>query len=161
MNENVKTLIGWWNLKGKSTTAREPFIKFFIYYICLDAWLTAESGKEKFEEKLQWFLNNDNCLKAVTKDFWESRAKRFLISLKNNSPIEDVRPNHRGRYIHLNDININNLEEILRFIYQIRCNFFHGQKSPKNSRDVTLITSSAGFLEEWIRWACRKCLKKL
>lgn len=155
MNENIKSSINWWIQKGKNISAREPFIKFFIFYICLDAWLTAESGEEKFEGKLQWFLKNNNCLKEATNDFWQSVSKRFLIPLKNNSPVEDMRPNHKGEYTYLNDID--NLEEVLRFIYQIRCNFFHGQKSPKNSKDITLVSLSAGFLKTWITSARRRC----
>jgi len=157
MNENVKNAISWWNLKGKRITAREPFIKFFIYYICLDAWLTAESGEDIFERKLNWFLHNDNCLKEILKGFWNKATSQYLNPLKNNSPIEDMRPRHRGKFIYLN--NVNNLGEILRFIYQIRCNFFHGQKNPQNSRDSNLVTLAGRFLEDWIRYACIECFK--
>jgi len=78
-----------------------------------------------------------------------------LNNLKNLSPVEDMRPGHRGKLIELNDIN--NLEEVILFIYKIRCNLFHGSKDPMNSRDASLVELSGEILEKWIVWAHHKC----
>ena len=154
MNENIKTLIGWWKLRGQQEN--DPFVKFFFFYVCFDAWITAESGKDNDTDKLRWFLCTNNCLKESRLDFWKSsQTQSLLISLKNISPIEDMRPNHRGEYKELKDTN--NLEEVVRFIYQIRCNLFHGSKSPINSRDTNLVDLSGRLLEKWITWAHLKC----
>ena len=67
MNENVRTLIGWWKLKGQQE--HNPFVKFFFFYICFDAWITAESGEDVDTRKLRWFLSTNNCLKASRFDF--------------------------------------------------------------------------------------------
>jgi len=153
MNENIKTLIGWWKLRGQRQT--DPFIKFFLFYICFDAWLTAESGEDIDKKKIQWFINNDNCLKNKWQDIRSLETDSWLNNLKELSPIKDMRPNQRRKYIHLN--NTTNLEEVIKFIYQIRCNLFHGSKSPMNVRDKNLVELSGKILEKWIKWAYLKC----
>ena len=155
MNERIKTLIGWWRLKGEQES--DPFVKFFFFYVCFDAWITAESSKDADRDKLRWFLSTNNCLKESRLDFWgSSQTQSLLQNLKKCSPIEDMRPNHRGQYRELR--NINNLDEVVYFIYQVRCNLFHGSKSPMNSRDTELVDLSGRLLEKWITWACNKCL---
>ena len=153
MDENIKTLIGWWKLKGQREN--DPFIKFFFFYVCFDAWITAESGKDADTEKIKWFLKNDNCLKRKWPDIQSSITKSWLTGLKGRSPVEDMRPSHRGEKVCLNDIE--NLEEVIRFIYQIRCNLFHGSKNPMNSKDANLVDLSGRILERWIIWAHLKC----
>jgi len=153
MDENIKTLIGWWKLKGQRES--DPFIRFFFFYVCLDAWITAESGQDIDTEKIKWFLKHVNCLKSKWPDIQSSVIKSWLANLKNLSPIEDMRRNHRGRKVYLNDTE--NLEEIIKFIYQIRCNLFHGSKNPMDSRDATLVELSGVILEKWITWAHHRC----
>lgn len=155
MDNNIKSLIGWWKLKGQRES--DPFIKFFFFYVCLDAWITAESGEDQDVRKIRWFLDNQNCLKEARADFWSSSQTQSLLnSLKSFSPVKDMRPNHRGEYRELNDID--NVEEVIQFIYQIRCNLFHGSKDPMNSRDTNLVELSGLLLEKWITWAQLKCL---
>lgn len=154
MDENIKNLIGWWKLKGQKES--DPFIKFFFFYVCFDVWITAESGMDSDRDKIRWFLENDNCLKEHRMGFWNSsRTQSLLANLRNLSPIEDMRPNHRGELTELNDIN--NLEEVVWFIYQIRCNLFHGSKDPMNLRDANLVELSGEIFEKWIVWAHHKC----
>lgn len=154
MDENIKNLIGWWKLKEQRES--DPFIKFFFFYVCFDAWITAESGMDSDRDKIRWFLDNNSCLKEQRMGFWHaSRTQSLLKNLKNLSPVEDMRPGHRRRNVILNDIN--NLEEVIYFIYQIRCNLFHGSKDPMNSRDTNLVELSGEILEKWITWAHHKC----
>jgi hypothetical protein len=41
-------------------------------------------------------------------------------------------------------------EQLLRTIYQVRCNLFHGEKSPQNLRDRQLILKSDGILRMFL-----------
>lgn len=154
MDENIKNLIEWWKLKGQRET--DPFIKFFFFYVCFDAWITSASGKDTDKEKIRWLVDSDNCLKEQRMGFWNaSRAQSLLKNLRNLSPVEDMRPGHRGKLTELKDIN--DLEEVVLFIYQIRCNLFHGSKDPMNSRDANLVEMAGELLEKWIVWADHKC----
>ncbi len=154
MNDKLKTLIGWWKFKGQQES--DPFVKFFFFYVRFDAWITAESGKDVDRDKLRWLTSTNNFLRERRLDFWgSSQTQSLLKSLQSLSPIEDMRPNHRGECKELNDIN--NIEEVVHFVYQIRCNLFHGSKNPMNSRDAELVDLSGKLLEKWITWAHLKC----
>lgn len=110
----------------------------------------------KIARNYNGFFDNDSCLKDSKSGFWNSSQTQSLLNnLKNLSPIEDMRPNHRGEYKKLNDTN--NFEEVVMFIYQIRCNLFHGSKNPMNDRDANLVEISGLLLEKWINWAYLKC----
>ncbi len=43
-----------------------------------------------------------------------------------------------------------NWEQLLRTIYQVRCNLFHGEKSPQNFRDRDLVFASDRILARFI-----------
>jgi len=153
LDENIKSLIGWWKLKGQRET--DPFIKFFFFYVCFDAWITNLSQKDADQDKLKWFFDNDNYLKTYWSDIQSSITKSWIKNLSNLSPIYDMRPEHRSRTVVFDDVE--NFEQMVRFIYQIRCNLFHGSKDPMNARDSNLVDLSGKILEKWIIWAHHKC----
>lgn len=151
MNDQVKNLIDWWIVREKklSREKHDEFVRFFIYYMCFDAWLTAESGQDVDQKKIQWLIDTGGVLKRV---FDEKEFDRSdLPALAGMSPIEDMRPQHRGKFVTLSDVD--NFEQVVRFIYQIRCNLFHGSKNPMNGRDSDFVFFAGRFLGKWIRWA--------
>lgn len=153
MDENIKTLIGWWSLNGQRET--NPFVKFFFFYMCFDAWITEESGEDIDSGKLRWLFNSSNCLKDSWSGLKTEKFNSWLSELKNHPPIEDTRPNHRNELICIDDIS--NFKQIVRFLYQVRCNLFHGHKSPMNRDDNSLVSLSSMILERWIINASINC----
>lgn len=154
MNSNIKSLISWWKVLGRDQT--DPFMKFFMFYMCLDAWMTAESGKDKDVDKLNWLINTPNDLNR----YWDgikngAKFQSWLNGLLKESPIDDMRPSMQGRrQVSLTDTT--DFNQVIRFIYQIRCNLFHGSKSPVNRRDERLVSLSSKILERWIEWTTAK-----
>ena len=133
-------------------------MKFFMFYICLDAWITSASGEDRDDKKLDWLINTDNPLK----EHWAgisggSHFQSWLNGLLRIGRVEDMRPRHRGEYIELSDIS--DFEQVVRFIYQIRCNLFHGGKSPVDTNDARLVSLSTKILEHWIEWTYVKTRK--
>lgn len=127
-----------------------------MFYICLDAWMTVESGKDKDEEKLNWLVNTDNELKRN----WDgikngARFESWLNGLVKINTIQDLRPSKSGG-VGATFSNASDFEQAVRFIYQIRCNLFHGGKSPVDKNDKKLVRWSANILEKWIEWAIAK-----
>lgn len=96
--------------------------------MCLDAWISEGSLAEHDRGKLDWLINSDNDLKS----YWDSTPHKTvpLNGLKGVHEVENMHPNHRGEFVYLDDSN--DLGQVVRFIYQIRCNLFHGGKSIGN-----------------------------
>jgi hypothetical protein len=40
--------------------------------------------------------------------------------------------------------------QVLRTVYQVRCNLFHGEKSPQNGRDYNLVVTSDRLLRAFV-----------
>lgn len=154
----LKDKIVWWKIRADhmDSVRTKEFCRFFIYYMCFDAWITAESGADSDRDKIKWFKNNDSCLKKSLGV--SSQVRGLLTALKNHGPIKDMRPNHNrhDRKVSLNQIN--NMNELIDVIYQIRCNLFHGSKNPDNPDDANLVSCAGDILEKWVRWADLECL---
>ncbi|TMP15464.1 HEPN domain-containing protein [Pseudoalteromonas sp. S2893] len=70
-------------------------------------------------------------------------------------PIIDMRGNGRNSQRDIDSYNSSDcplakLKSILMFIYQVRCNLMHGQKSPSRDRDVELCKHSWPFVAELV-----------
>lgn len=159
MDSITNDLIYSWRGKLKNLSDKgfkDEFIHFFIYYMCLDAWITNESGEDSDEKKLRWLINNEGVLRRV---FVNSEFdKTELIGLKAFLPIKDMRPKHFGEYREIQDKREfeKNYEDVVYTIYQIRCNLFHGGKNPASGRDRDIVNLGGVFLEKWIECAHSK-----
>lgn len=77
------------------------------------------------------------------------------ISYLMSRPIIDMRGNGRNSQRDIDSYNSSDcplakLKSILIFIYQVRCNLMHGQKSPSRERDVELCKHSWPFVAELV-----------
>jgi hypothetical protein len=157
LDPEIRARITWWKIQGLRQT--DPFIKFFMLYMCLDAWITSESEEEKDSKKLDWLINNENDLKK----YWEEvkcgeQFQSWLNGFLQRGVVYDMRPKHRGEFISLT--NTDNFSQVVRFIYQIRCNLFHGEKSPVDSNDKQLVGWAGNILGKWIEWTLTKTRQK-
>lgn len=150
MNPETRTLISWWMIRARDET--DPFVKMFILFMCLDAWITSGSGSDSDTKKLIWLKTTANPLRQ----YWPTTPNKTaaLNGLQNVGKVEDMRPNHRGEYKQLDDVN--DFDAVIDFIYQIRCNLFHGGKSYVNTNDRQLCHWSAKILHQWLEWTLAK-----
>ncbi len=150
MTPETLGLIGRWITRARDE--RDPFVKMFIMYMCLDAWMTSGSGMDRDDQKLKWLKGTSNPLK----EHWLDAPYKTvpLNGLKKVGKVEDMRPNHRGEFKYLT--NIDNLDEVVDFMYQVRCNLFHGGKSYTKINDRQLCGWSAKILLNWIEWTLTK-----
>jgi len=156
MDDLTRELIYQWRGRAKNLSTKgleDDYIFFFIYYLCLDAWITNESGKSNEKEKKKWLIENGGELKSA---FIENRFdKSDLVKLKTFSPILNMGPGHSGK-VELTDIE--NFRDVVNFIYQIRCNLFHGSKDPGSGRNKDIVSFASSFLKKWIESAQTKDL---
>ncbi len=141
-----------WKRKADENTA-DAWIRFIIYWMIFDAYITDESFRSNAanitdSHKLNWFYNNDNILKNIFIETWSSpKYLERLEDLKKETPIRDMRPtknNLEGILL----IDIKDVTNIMKCIYQIRCNTFHGAKDFQSFRDNILIEIAESLLNE-------------
>lgn len=116
-------------------------IIFFYFYLCFNILITALAQHEKpsltqDRSILNWIKSNNNELKSVfNKKTSNNKFLAAIAQLKSSGPISDLRQN-RSRTYEIKDPK--NLGEILEFLYQIRCNLFHGRKNIKEMNARTI-----------------------
>ncbi len=142
MNERVKSLIAWWGRNQSSVSVDDPFIKFFLCYVCFDAWTTSESGKDSFNEKLDWLQA------SYLKDRWKNIKTHIngpIADLKKLSYIKDMLS---GKEYTLDKVE--NFDQMIHTLHRIRCNLFHGSKHPENARDKNFVENGVKILEKLV-----------
>lgn len=145
VNQDFKQRMVWWYAKLNNIKLKiwqDPWLDFMLCWMIFDAYLTEISQSGLDRDKLNYFYQNNCDFKSRILAKWSSLSG-YAVKFKELSPIQDMRPNS-NRTVVLQDEN--NLEQVFNFVYQIRCNLFHGAKDVKNERDAELVRCGAKFL---------------
>lgn len=143
----MKKRLRFWKKKADHVT-NDHWVRFIFYWMIFDAYLTENSEKDSDTERLNWFYTTDNELKGIFKEYWgKPDYQTALEELKKLSPVQDMRPSQRG-YRAISLENAADVNQIIAFIYQIRCNTFHGTKDLSSSRDQHLVRLSQDILNQ-------------
>lgn len=95
--------------------------------------------KQEYETKYLELLNNQDFRNKINKFYNYLNGESYIVHFKGK--VADMRPNHQTESKAQPFENINNFEQFIMVVYQIRCNLFHGNKSPHNDGDVQLVES--------------------
>ena len=133
---------------------REKCILFVFLYMQLNSYCNDKYGKKTSEHcKMVDRLSSNTKLKqAYTSiDIEEKFINTFSNILLNGVVREyviDMKRTKNKKYF--NNHN-NQLQNFLDVIYQIRCNMFHGSKSPYEDRNIKLIAWAYDCLNELLK----------
>lgn len=150
MNGATRILITGW--LERASGENDPFIKMFISFMCLDAYMTQEASldgefnSDSDEDKLRW-LETKSLLTEVWQNHNEQPFQKIRAEIAKRGPVRDMRPKHLERLVGFDD---NDFGSVIRFIYQVRCNLFHGGKDVNCERDRVLCDASASILCRWV-----------
>lgn len=122
-----------------------PFLRFAILWLSFNAYLNEEYGKKirGDKNKVLEFAKNEqvgNLYKDLLKDpnFNKVFSDFKIIKGYKGLFIEDMLSRKEDNRKFFDD-NYKSIKDYLIVIYQIRCNFFHGDKIPSDPDDKKLI----------------------
>jgi hypothetical protein len=149
MNEQqIKNLIKVWY--GKSKGERDNFVKFFLLWICFNAWLEYRSGEDTDKKMIDWLVNQSRTSSDLVESYERRKNtadfKSYLKFLVDNSPFKDSRGKGSGITVKDED----DFENIVKAIYRIRCNLFHGGSAAHKNEVQQQIAICTYILNEWI-----------
>lgn len=149
LNENARHLFEFWFQKGVlEAGVWNDGVRFFYLYLCLNIIMANLSEEDRDRQMLDWIVANDNPLKSAFERRLEYRPfTDQLERLRSMCPVGDSRPNSQRQ---VNITEATNFQEVLNVIYQIRCNFFHGNKPTSIQRNQMLIETSTYILKYWL-----------
>lgn len=129
----------------------DPFNKFSNYWRAFNnQFFRAGNGNER--DKIKTLLKN--LISARAREIlqrYESEVA-YLVSV----PVNDMRGNDRNTSGNIADFQLaiepeEKLFQLFMIIYQVRCNFEHGEKIPSNARDTELCRTAAPIVADVVR----------
>ncbi len=144
------------------------FVKFVALWMGFNEKYISFPGKLKFidnetratkiiydveTEKINEFCDENAC---IIESIHEKVFNSPFINVFTKEPVKDMK---KGYLTGKNKKNYNNLinkngivqtKALLQTIYQVRCNLFHGSKSPDEQRDIALVRCSGEIMEMYM-----------
>ncbi len=146
--QRIKNLVKTWHAKAKFE--QDPFAKFLFLWICFNAWIDYRSGEFLDSKMIEWLIGPTSSTSDLILSYENAKKtepfRRSLKTLVGMSPIKDSRDSRNQ--IRIKDEN--DFGNIVKGIYKVRCNLFHGGKEPNELRDQKLVEVSKRILEKWI-----------
>lgn len=142
--EALKIIKAWYQVSQENklpvlSDHEMAYFRFMALWLAFNSFLTQTyQDIPGDKEKVRAFANepkNANYHKYNLKD----ENYKAKISVIQEKGVKDMRIGS-SRKFHIN--NQECLCELMDCIYQIRCNFFHGQKSVVDGRDINLVRSA-------------------
>ncbi|MFZ2886191.1 MAG: hypothetical protein WA021_00040 [Minisyncoccia bacterium] len=155
VSQEFKERVAWWYFKSQNVRLKiwqDPWLDFMLCWMIFDAYLTEISHEGADRQKLNYFYSQRSDFKDHLQTNWDSLSG-YALRLKELSPVHDMRPK-ANKTVELLDEN--SLEQTFDFVYQIRCNLFHGAKDVKDSRDYELVARSAKFLRQVLHFGMQQ-----
>jgi len=116
--------------------------KFIYLWISFNSWLSKESGKQKDRVMVNWFKNRDDYKQSFVRttkaDERIATAATFFITRKVTNMKTMAKYNMES---------INDFENAVEVIYQVRCNLFHGDKRRDHWVDREIVQNAVILLE--------------
>ena len=140
-------IITTWISKGDNE--EDNFSKFISYWVAFNCWLFTVTNEVRDKQALEVLFKRE----YLYKDFlglvpqYESTLSKLIAVC----PVENNRLNFSK------DIkDMQNFPEIIKVIYLIRCNLFHGTKIESSERDEEVVSASIPVLEFILKEVCAK-----
>lgn len=140
--EVIKGIINNWSKLSRGEQLDENDFDLFIRFISL--WVTFNaiyelscSSVRGDREKVKKFSAIDKAKNVHIKSMHTEKYKEAVKVLAEKGILKLPKNNSRQKIT-----DINNLEEVMLCVYQVRCNLFHGGKTPENPRDVEVVEAA-------------------
>jgi hypothetical protein len=164
------------NLMENADRQRSAFMSFINIWMAFNGWMAAVTERETDAEMIRDFAASDRLIESYGSLMGGSpRFRRLVLEFATIWPVLNVRDVRKklGRDASwrlqrdeftsaCKAANVKrqpsawtagdtpSWEQLLRTIYQVRCNLFHGEKSPQNLRDRQLILKSDRILRAFL-----------
>ncbi|WP_158745258.1 hypothetical protein [Acidisphaera sp. L21] len=164
------------DLMENADRQRSAFMSFVNIWMAFNGWMAAVTERETDADMIRVFAANTRLIEAYIALTHTSRSfHRLVADFAAMWPVLNVRDVRKklGRdalwWLQHDDLtaacqaaNVKqqplawllgdtpSWEQLLRTIYQVRCNLFHGEKSPQNPRDRQLVLKSDRILRVFL-----------
>lgn len=161
VTENTISKIKSWY--ARSLNEEDPFIRFMCEYLCLVAFLThmypqlySDGDKiNKFLKNLKYQKENNQVSKIesqIAEKFHNNLDKTIItdhLSYLKNFPLKYKKSG--GRLIELRIKNLDDYNNMIKYLQYVRNNLFHEIKLPEDDRDKHIIKIGCDIITPFIK----------
>lgn len=132
-------ILEWYRLsKGEMVDHADPFFRFVAAWVAFNAFYSSRM----FDEVGDWnqvraYAGEPEVIDHHRKLLREDRDYADAVEVLKDKGVYDT-VNKWRRSIR----DARNFTEVASCLYQVRCNLFHGGKTPENTRDRDLVTAA-------------------
>lgn len=162
-NQNALDIIKYWF--KKCILEEEYFNKFICLWISFNCFFVAKFYEDASKISKSDEPNERDYLNIIEKEYAINFRHilddqkllfdnfKYTIDKKDWCPgiIIDMRPYHRINRRGKAYSKVDSFHDYIDCIYQVRCNLFHGDKTPSNDNDLNLVKSAYVSLEALIK----------
>ena len=153
-----EVVLPWYAIsQGQSFDQSNVFFKFIAMFIAFNAIYDCRYESEYDPARKIQKFSDDNFMKERHKNLLntDTEYKNAVECLAEKGIINMQKSNDEPFKIN----RLEYLNQVMRCIYQVRCNLFHGDKSPGEPRDVNVVRSSYIILSRLLTpWMDRKLI---
>jgi len=140
---DIDTIIKQWFAlsQGQETSRGDIFFQFVALWIAFNAMYASQDSDDVGDwDQIATFAGDGN-LNDLHNMLLRNPVYERAISRLREKGVFDTATGKRRKIR-----NPKNLVEVMRCLYQVRCNLFHGGKMPENPRDERLVEASHTIL---------------
>lgn len=148
--EVIQNIINNWSKLSKGEQLEEADFDLFIKFISL--WVTFNAIYELTCSSVSGDKNKVSAFSKLTEaqeihiGLMGSTAYKQAVDILAENGI--LKLPHRSSRQEISDVN--NLEEVMLCVYQVRCNLFHGGKTPEDARDAEVVGAAYTIVDTLI-----------
>lgn len=145
-------ILEWYRLsKGEAVDQSDPFFRFVASWVAFNAFYSSRM----YDEVGDWNQVKAYAGEAEVLDF---HRERLQSDREYAQAVEVLR--EKGVYdtstrAHRQIKDSRNFTQVARCLYQVRCNLFHGGKTPGNVRDRRLVSAAHTITSRLIEGALK------
>ena len=150
----AKVFLNWFDIaNGKPISEHDPFYRFISLWIAFNSYFSFKFGVRLGDKRkvIQFAKEKDaiDLHKTLMIANYDYRSNIAKLSQKG---VKDLK---NGKISKITDET--NLEQVMLYVYTVRCNLFHGNKLTDDFRDRELVEASLGLLLELVTIIQRHC----
>jgi hypothetical protein len=140
---------GWY---ARALREDDEITRFVFFWFCFNAWLAYESQEDTDRRMLDWLVDvhaASSRLRAAF-DCAMQQSDAFAGYVQTLAGLSPIAGNGRRLREPARIRSRDDFAGIVECVYRVRCNLFHGSKSPDDSRDEKLVRTCARIAEDWV-----------
>ncbi|GAG45561.1 unnamed protein product [marine sediment metagenome] len=135
---NWQAIYAWKKIAEGRQSLPDEFLQLMALWEAFNCWMRGCCPEGSDRNAVRSIAAQDATMRCFEGLSREPKYRRRLRDLQKRGPVYEMRGGQRYDRAPQEIRNLASPEQVLLFIYSVRCNLFHGGKSPHDPSDTRL-----------------------